>query len=85
MLHRPSSSPAAIRNRDWRAERRAGLRKAKIQVNARRLVAALRRANPQARELDTWPEVEAELGAVIEAFCEHWLGPVKKPDTSRTR
>ena len=83
MLDRPPS-PAAVRNRRWRAERKAGLREARIRVHARRLIAALCRSNPQAGELDSWPAVEAELALVVEAFCEQWLGPAKKPDASRT-
>jgi hypothetical protein len=82
MLDRPS--PAAIRNRRWRAERKAGRRLARIRVHARRLIAALRRSNPRTGELDSWPAVEAELVLVVEAFCEHWLGPAKKTDASRT-
>ena len=67
-------TPAAIRARRWRARRKAGMREARIRINARRLAAALRRANPQAGELATWPEVEAELQAVAEALIERWLG-----------
>jgi hypothetical protein len=78
MLQRPSSSPAAVRNRRWRAQRRAGVREVRIRLHARRLAAALRKANPQAGELGTWAEVEAELTAVIDEFVERWIG--KKPD-----
>jgi hypothetical protein len=72
MLDR-SPSAAATRGRRWRAQRKAGIREARIPVHARRLIAALHKANPQANGLDTWPEVEAELVAVVEAFVERWL------------
>jgi hypothetical protein len=71
-------SLAAARARRWRARRKAGIRGAHITVNARRLAAALRAANPRAGELETWPEVEAELTAVVAAFIDRWLG--KKPN-----
>jgi hypothetical protein len=77
MLDR-TPSPAAIRARRWRAQRKAGIREARIRLHARRLAAALRKANPQAGELATWPDVEAELAAVVEAFIERWIG--KKPN-----
>ena len=48
-------------------------------MHARRLTAALRQANPQAGALDTWPEIEAELTAVVAAFIERWIGE-KKPN-----
>jgi hypothetical protein len=73
MLHRPPS-PAAARARRWRAQRKAGIREARIRVHARRLAAALRKANPLAGELGTWPEIEAELTAVLEAFVDRWIG-----------
>jgi hypothetical protein len=71
-------SPAANRARRWRAQRKAGMREVRIRVHARRLAAALRQANPQAGGLDTWPEVERELAAVVGAFIERWIG--KKPN-----
>jgi hypothetical protein len=73
MLERPASR-AASRARRWRAQRKAGLREARLRLHARRLAAALRKANPEAGELDTWPEVEAELTAMIEAWVERWIG-----------
>jgi hypothetical protein len=73
MLHRPPSS-AAARARRWRAQRKAGIREARLRLHARRLAAALRKANPQAGELEAWPEIEAELAAVIEAFIDRWIG-----------
>jgi hypothetical protein len=69
-----SPSPSATRARRWRAQRRAGIREARIRVHARRLAAALRKANPQAGELAAWSDVEAELAAVIEAFVDRWIG-----------
>jgi hypothetical protein len=36
----------------------------------------LRAANPRAGELDSWPDVEAELAAVVEAFIQRWLGKI---------
>ena len=78
MLDRPPS-PAANRARRWCAQRKAGMREVKIRVHARRLTAALRQANPQAGALDTWPEIEAELTAVVAAFIERWIGE-KKPN-----
>jgi hypothetical protein len=72
MLDRPS--PAANRARRWRAQRKAGIREARIRVHSRRLTAALRQANPLAGALDTWPEIERELQAVVDAFTERWLG-----------
>jgi hypothetical protein len=73
-----SPSSAAARARRWRAQRKAGIREARIRVHACRLAAALRKSNPVAGELETWPEIEAELTAVIEAFIERWIG--KKPN-----
>ena len=73
MLQR-TLSPAAARARRWRAQRKAGVREVRIPVHARRLAAALRKANPQAGELNTWPEVEAELAAVVDAFVDRWVG-----------
>jgi hypothetical protein len=78
VLDRPPS-PAAARARRWRAQRKAGVRIARIRIHARRLRAALRAANKEAGELETWPEVEAELMAVVEAFIDRWLSG-KKPN-----
>jgi hypothetical protein len=51
MLQRPPS-PAVARARRWRAQRKAGIREARIRLHARRLAAALRKSNPEAGELE---------------------------------
>jgi hypothetical protein len=81
---RPPPSPAASRARRWRAQRRAGLRQARLAVPERRLRRAMlvaREHAGQSVDLDTWGDVEAELMTVVDAFIERWLGPAK----NRTR
>jgi hypothetical protein len=73
MLHR-LPSPDALRARKSRARLKAGVRTFRVRAHHRRLVAALRKANPQAGELDAWPEVEAELAAIVEEFITRWVG-----------
>jgi hypothetical protein len=73
MLDR-SPSRAAIRARRWRAQRKAGMRDAHLRLNARRLAAALRKANPEAGDLATWPEVVAELQTLVDTLIERWIG-----------
>jgi hypothetical protein len=78
MLDRPRSA-AAIRARERRARRRAGIvRDLRVRVPTKRLVAALRLANSQLPngELST-EAIEAELQSVILAFVQRWLD--KKP------
>jgi hypothetical protein len=74
MLDRPS--PAARRNRERRARQRAGIvADLRVRVPTRRLAKAMQLANPRLPEGElTHQEIEAELHAVLEAFCERWLG-----------
>jgi hypothetical protein len=79
MLHRPSS-PAAVRARERRARLRAGIaRDLRVRVPTRRLVAAMRAANPRLPEGELGPaEIEAELAEIVVAFIARWLGRAKK-------
>ena len=78
MLDR-SRSPAAIRARESRARLKAGVRTFRVRAHGRRLAAAMRLANPKLGD-DLAPEaIEAELDAILDAFCVRWLGPAKKP------
>jgi hypothetical protein len=73
MLDR-SPSPAAVRARERRARQRAGIvRDLRIRIPTRRLVAAMRAANPRLPEGElTTAEVEAELEAIVLAFVERY-------------
>lgn len=51
----------------------------RIRAHRKRLVVAMRRANPELGELSAVTEVETELEAIIAAFIERWIGPEKKP------
>jgi hypothetical protein len=74
MLHRPPTS-AALRAREKRARRRDGVEHdLRVRVPTRRLVAALRAANPGAGPLDTRETLEAELASVVEGFINRWVG-----------
>jgi hypothetical protein len=79
MLQRSTS--AATRARARRARQRNGVERIlRIEVPTKRLLAAMRAANPQLPEGELSAEaIEAELQAVVEAFIERWLGPAKKP------
>jgi hypothetical protein len=79
MLHRPPS-PAALRARERRARLRAGVtHDLRVRVPTRRLVAAMRAANPRLPESElTAAEIETELDAIVLAFIERWVGPAKK-------
>jgi hypothetical protein len=78
MLDRPPS-PAAVRARERRSRLRAGIvHDLRVRVPTRRLVAAMRAANPRLPEGDlSVAEIEAELESVILAFIQRWLD--KKP------
>jgi hypothetical protein len=79
MLHRPPS-PGALRSRERRKRQKAGIdRDYKIRVNTRRLLRALRLAEPSlpGGELTT-EQIEIELNQIIERFCTGWLGPLRK-------
>jgi hypothetical protein len=73
MLDR-ARSLGATRARASQARLRNGIRTFKVRAHTRRLVAAMRRANP---ELGAEPEhaaVEAELTAIIDTFIRRWIG-----------
>jgi hypothetical protein len=71
-----SSSPGAARARRARARRRAGNKILRVEVNQRRLLAALRAAN---RLDDSTDEaVELAAGQVLGDFIDRWL-LAKKP------
>ena len=73
MLDR-APSPDAIRARASRARLKRGVRTFKVRAHARRLVAAMRTANPRLPESELSPtEIEAELQSIIDAFCQRWL------------
>jgi hypothetical protein len=72
-------SPAAVRARERRARQRRGIdRILHVKLPTRRLIVALRAANPAVGDLDTRTAIEAELQSVVEAFIERWVGPAKK-------
>jgi hypothetical protein len=74
-----SPSGSARRSRERRARRRAGiLRDFKVRVPTKRLIAALRLAEPKL-PAELPPEViERELAQVVLAFIETWLGPPRR-------
>jgi hypothetical protein len=72
MLDR-STSPAALRARASRARLRSGVRTFKVRAHARRLVAAMRRANPELNDDLEHAAIEAELNAIVAAFIARWL------------
>jgi hypothetical protein len=74
MLHRPPSS-AAARARERRARQRAGItRDLRVRVPTRRLIAAMRAANPRLPEGELSREaIEAELHEIIIALIDRWL------------
>jgi hypothetical protein len=75
MLDRRPPSAAAQRARERRARLRAGItRDLRVRVPTRRLMAAVRAANPQLPEGElTTAEIECELQSIVEAFIERWL------------
>ena len=80
VLHRSKPSPGALRSRERRARQRVGIdRDYKIRVNTRRLLRALRLAEPSlpAGELGT-EIIERELNALVEKFVVNWIGPARK-------
>lgn len=79
MLHRPPS-PGALRSRERRARQKVGIdRDYKIRTHTRRLITALRLAEPSlpAGELTT-AQIEGELNQIIDCFVVDWLGPARK-------
>jgi hypothetical protein len=72
MLDR-SPSPDAIRARKSRARLKRGIRTYKVRAHTRRLVAAMRRANPKLADDPTTDQIEAELNEIILAFIDRWL------------
>jgi hypothetical protein len=78
MLNRPPS-PDAIRARESRARLKVGVRTFRVRAHTRRLEAAMRLANPKLGDELTPEAIEAELDAILDAFCVRWLGPAKKP------
>ena len=75
MLHRPPSR-AAARARERRARQRSGIAcDLTVRVPTRRLVAAMKAANPRLPEGELCREaIEPELQAVVETFIERWIG-----------
>ena len=84
MLQR-SSSPDAARARRSRARLKAGVRTFRVRAHARRLEAAMRKANPNLGEDLDQQAIEAELDDIVAAFCDRWLGPAKKPPAEACR
>ena len=78
MLDRPPTR-AAVRARERRARLRDGvLHDLVVRVPTRRLVAAMKAANPAVGDLDTREAIEAELHEIAVAFMDRWLSPAKK-------
>jgi hypothetical protein len=51
----------------------------RVRVATRRLVIAMRKANPRLPERElSHKEIETELQAVVEAWITRWLGPPQK-------
>jgi hypothetical protein len=59
--------------RNSRARIKVGVRTYRVRAHARRLVAAMRRANPKLPDDPTQDQIEAELGDIVAAFVERWL------------
>jgi hypothetical protein len=79
MLDRPPSLSNAARARASRARRRDGIRCYRVTANVKRLVAAMRRANPKLPERElTDTEIREELTALVQLFVSRWLGPVSR-------
>ena len=72
---RVSPSPGAVRARESRARKKAGLATYQIRTHRKRLIAALRRIN-STLSLDelSRQEVEAELTAQTESWIAAWIG-----------
>jgi hypothetical protein len=68
-------SPAALRARQRRSRLRAGItHDLRVRVPTRRLVAAMRAANPRLPEGElSQAEIEGELDAIVLAFIQRWL------------
>jgi hypothetical protein len=74
MLQR-SPSPDAARARGSRARLKIGIRTYRVRAHARRLVAAMRKANPDLGDDDLDQKaIEAELNDIVAAFVERWIG-----------
>jgi hypothetical protein len=71
---KPAPSAAAVRARRSRALRSEGIVILRLRMHRKRLVAAMRCANPGAGDLATTAQVEAELQALVDAFIVRWLG-----------
>jgi hypothetical protein len=83
MLQRPPKSPAkpppspgAVRARRSRALRRDGVVILRVRARRKRLVAAMRRANPDGGELETTTQIAAELQSILDAFITRWIGKI---------
>ena len=85
MLQR-SPSPDAARARRSRARLKVGVRTFRVQAHSRRLIAAMRKANPALGDDDLNQQtIEAELDDIVAAFCDRGLGPAKKPPAEACR
>jgi hypothetical protein len=79
VLERPPPTPGAIRARRSRARRKAGVETFRLRAHRRRLVAAMRLANPSLGEDELSREaIERELESIAAAYCDRWLVPAKK-------
>jgi hypothetical protein len=72
---KPAPSADAIRARKSRALRKAGFVSLRVKLKRRRVVAFLRRSNPNVGPLETTAQIEAELTSYMEAVMVRWLGP----------
>jgi hypothetical protein len=66
VLERPPS-PGAIRARESRARLKQGMRTFRVRAHARRLVAAMRKANPILPDELSPETIEIELAAIVAA------------------
>jgi hypothetical protein len=67
MLERPPPTPGAARARNSRARRKQGVRTFRVRAHERRLVAALRRANPSLPAELSLELIGSELEAIVAA------------------
>jgi hypothetical protein len=74
MLERPlTHSSGAVRARASRARLRDGVRTFRVRAHTRRLIIAMRRANPELSDELEHAAIEAELNAIVNAFIVQWI------------
>jgi hypothetical protein len=66
-------SPGALRARASRARLRDGIRTFRVRAHTRRLITAMRRANPDLSDELEHAAIEAELNAIVAAFIARWI------------